>query len=172
MAKHRNTTSQPRLPKIILAERPARNASSRRPRIPHQRILTALSESEGSADLMRLYREKVVPIKTRTIVLLGRKSQAKIIHTLLGFEVQASYKRIQCPDLVTARYLKLFTDLGCHSVKLPYDPTVTAVIVPELEAALERMEKRVQELFPSSRETQRYVLRRLFQLIRPRLQAE
>ncbi len=171
MAKQRNATFQPRLPKIP-AEPAVTRAASRRPRIPHQRILAALSESEGSGDLMRLYRERVVPIKTRTIVLLGRKSQAKIIHTLLGFEVQASYKRIQCPDLVTARYLKLFTDLGCRSIKLPYDPTVTAVIIPELEAAVERMEKRVQELFPSSRETQRYVLRQLFQLIRPRLQTE
>ena len=172
MVKQRSSTSQPHLPRIILPEAAVRTGSRRRTRIPHRQILRAFSTPEGSGDLVRLYREKVVPIKTRTIVLLGRKSQARIIHTLLGFEVLASYKRIQCPDMVTARYVKLFTDLGCHSIKLPYDPTVTAVIIPELEAAMERMAQRVRELFPSSRATQLYVLQRLFRLIRPQLQAE
>jgi hypothetical protein len=172
MAKQRSSTFQPDLPRIILPEAAVETGSRRRARIPHQQILRALSAPEGPGDLVRLYREKVVPIKTRTIVLLGRKSQARIIHTLLGFEVLASYKRIQCPDMVTARYVKLFTDLGCHSIKLPYDPTVTAVLIPEFEAAVERMAQRVRELFPSSRATQLYVMRQLLQLIRPQLRAE
>jgi len=172
MAKQQSSTSQPLLPRIILPEAGVRTGSQRRTRIPHQQILLAFSAPEGPGDLVRLYREKVLPLKTRTIVLLGRKSQARIIHTLLGFEVLASYKRIQCPDMDTARYVKLFTDLGCHSIKLPYDPTATAVIVPEFEAAVERMAQRVRELFPSSRVTQLYVLRQLFRLIRLQLQAE
>ena len=74
--------------------------------IPLQQILQTL---ESYSAFMDAYRQRVLSQKTRTIRLLGRKSSAKIIHTLLGYEVQASYKRIQCPDLVTARYIRLFS---------------------------------------------------------------
>ena len=99
--------------------------------------------------MVQIYRQEVLSIKTRTIHLLGRKSSARISNTLLGFEVKSSFKRIHCPDLVTARYLKLFTEIGCHSIKLPYDPTVTARLIPELESAVERLVSGTKALFPA-----------------------
>jgi hypothetical protein len=121
------------------------------------------------SDFLDTYRHKVLTQKTRTIRLLGRKNSARILHTLLGFEVQASYKRIQCPDLVTARYLRLFSELGCHYIKLPYDPTLTAQIIPEFELMLETLNSRVKELFPRDLPLQRYATRKLFALIRHQL---
>jgi hypothetical protein len=121
------------------------------------------------SDFLDIYRHKVVTQKTRTIRLLGRKSSAKIIHTLLGFEVQASYKRIQCPDMVTARYIRLFSELGCHSIKLPYDPTFTDLIIPEFERMLEIVNARIKELFPANLYTQRHVTRKIFAIIRRQL---
>jgi len=142
-------------------------------RISHVEILDSLSGGEdGSRDLVRIYRNRVLPTKTRTIRLLGTKSSARILHTLLGFEVQAWYKRIQCPDIVTARYLKLFTELGCHSIRLPYDPSLTAEILPGLEAAYDRILAGVRDLFPRQHELQGYVLRKVFEIIRQRLQSE
>jgi hypothetical protein len=155
------------LPEGTNPNRPA----TRRTVIPLKEILEALLSSAHGPDLVSLYRERVLTVRTRTIVLLGRKARARIINTLLGYEVQASYKRIDCPDLVTARYLKLFSDLGCHSIKLPYDPTVTAEIIEDLELALARIAEGVRRLFPDSMSTQVYVLRRLYELIRPKLLA-
>ena len=133
--------------------------------------MTPLRECRDYADLIETYREQVVPAKTRTIRLLGRKNSARIIHTLLGYEVQASYKRIQCPDLVTARYLRLFSELGCHSIKLPYDPTLTEKLIPQLEASVENLQELVRQLFPQDPPTQRYALRKLYELLRRQLAA-
>jgi hypothetical protein len=161
------------LPGVTILEAAGEKIELRNRRIPHQQILRALQgTAEDSHNLVQVYRLQVLPIKTRTIHLLGRKGPARIINTLLGFEVQASYKRIHCPDMVTARYLKLFTELGCHTIKLPYDPTVTARLIPEFEAAVERIVEGVRILFPESRTLQAYVLRQLYGIIRSRLRRE
>jgi hypothetical protein len=134
--------------------------------IPHFEILRA---AQNYTNLVEIYHRQVLTQKTRTIRLLGRKSCARIIHTLLGYEVQACYKRIQCPDLVTAQYLRIFSELGCHSIKLPYDPTVTARLVPELESALQSITGTVNELFPGNPQLQQYVMRKVYGLIRRQL---
>ncbi len=135
-------------------------------KIPHQEILL---NSTQFRDFINAYREKVLPQKTRTIRLLGRKRSAKILHTLLGYEVQASYKRIQCPDLVTARYIRLFSELGCHSIQLPYDPTLTARLIPEFEAMVAGIAKRIGELFPKDPALQRYAIQKAYAIIRRQL---
>jgi len=142
-------------------------------RIEHKKILQALQESSGGCrGVAEIYRGEVLPVKTRTIQLLGRKSPARIINTLLGFEVQASYKRVTCPDMVTARYLRVFTELGCRSIKLPYDPTITDSIIPELELALNRLSAGVRALFPGKRSVQLLVLRRLYAHLRSELHSQ
>jgi hypothetical protein len=138
-------------------------------RIPHLEILKA---AQNRADLVDIYQHQVLTQKTRTIRLLGRKSSAQIIHTLLGYEVQASYKRIQCPDLVTAQYLRIFSELGCHSIKLPYDPIVTARLVPELETAMESITATVNQLFPGSPDLQTYVVQSVYGIIRQKLASQ
>jgi hypothetical protein len=140
--------------------------SSHNQKISFQEILRA---SIGYTDFVDIYRQRVLTQNTRTIRLLGRKSSAKIIHTLLGYEVQAAYKRIHCPDMVTARYLKLFSELGCHSIKLPYDPTLTAQLIPEFESMVDALVHRISELFPRDLPTRRYVIQRVFAIIRRQL---
>jgi len=139
-------------------------------KIPHKKILRVIQKyADLSGGLVEIYRQKVLPQTTRTIRLLGKKSSAQIIHTLLGYEVRAAYKRIQCPDLVTARYVRLFSELGCHFIKLPYDPTLTAQLIPEFEARVENITKSVHELFPEDRQLQCYVIQKIFQIIRRQL---
>jgi hypothetical protein len=132
-------------------------------KINHQHLLQTSSHYAG---LVKIYRDQVLTQKTRTIRLLGRKSPAKIMHTLLGFEVKASYKRIQCPDMVTARYLRLFSELGCHSIKLPYDPTLTEKLIPELEDMVEGIKEEMREAFPGDPSTQGYALRTIYTALR------
>ncbi len=137
-------------------------------KIQHREIL---EDTGRYSELIDGYREKVLTQQTRTIRLLGRKNAATILNTLLGFEVQASYKRIQCPDMVTARYLRLFSELGCHSIKLPYDPTLTEQLIPVFEATIDAVKERVRELFPQDSSTQQYVLRHIYAIIRRQLAA-
>ncbi len=133
---------------------------------------TQLLQSSGRySELIEAYKTQVLTQKTRTIRLLGRKSSAKIINTLLGFEVQASYKRIQCPDLVTARYLRLFSEIGCHSIKLPYDPTLTQKLIPEFEATLEEIHHAILDLYPNDLSMQLYATRKIYGTIRSHLAA-
>jgi hypothetical protein len=135
-------------------------------KIPHHEILRSF---ENLTHLMEVYREKVLSQKTRTIRLLGKKNPAKILHTLLGYEVQAAYKRIQCPDLVTARYIRLFSEMGCHSIQLPYDPTLTAELIPEFEAAVNGFTRKIRSLFPRDSARQHYVIQKIFSIIRQKL---
>lgn len=171
MPRRRKQHVQIQLPGMSSPERD-RILASEKQRIPHQLISKSFAETLGPRDIVQIYRQQVLPIKTRTMILLGRKNQSTIINTLLGYELQSSYKRIHCPDLVTARYLKVFSDLGCRRIRLPYDPSVTAQIVPDLEWAMKRITSGVRDLFPLSRDTQTYVLQRLFSIIRSELSAE
>jgi len=139
-------------------------------RIHHLELLKNLQDpGRGVANIVEIYRLRVLPIRTRVIHLLGRKAPAQIIETLLGFEVKSFYKRVSCPDMVTARYVKLFTELGCRTIRLPYDPTVTAGLLPELEKSLSGIIGGVRERFPHDRQLQLYVIRALFSRIRAQL---
>ncbi len=164
-------------PTVFRSSRKLRDVTSppaaRNPKIPHSRILQELQEPrDGTLDFVEIYRRQVLPVKTRTIRLLGRKAPARINTTLLGYEVQASYKRIHCPDLVTARYLRLFTEIGCHAIRLPYDPTITGQLIPELENRIGSIKTGIRGLFPESKATQTYVLRKIYGILRSRLRAE
>lgn len=92
-------------------------------------------------ELVDLYSSQVLATRHREVALRGRKCRAMIMHTLLGFEVKAGRKRITCPDLITARYLRAFAEVGLVTVRIPYDPTVTKRLVSQVESALQRIRK-------------------------------
>lgn len=154
-----------------VGQRPSSSKKQKsRRKIPHTEILKALQDPAlGIANLVDTYQRLVLPIQTRNIHLLGRKSPALIIETLLGYEVKASYKRIHCPDMVTARYIKLFTELGCHSIRLPYDPTVTANLIPQFEHSVSKILSGVRDIYPKDRPLQRYVIENLYRILRSQL---
>jgi hypothetical protein len=170
MARSKKRSRQLHLPEMTELQAGGSTIRLKGNRIPHSKILAALEGSGEEADgLVEVYRSRVMPVKTRTIHLLGRKSSPKVIETLLGYEVQAGYKRVHCPDRVTARYLVIFTEIGCHSIRLPYDPTVTAELLPSLERSLSRLKAGVAGLFPGNRKAQIYVLQRVFARLRTHL---
>ena len=139
-------------------------------KIMHRKILAvSQSSAELQGGLIEIYRREVLTQKTRTVRLLGIKSDAKIIQTLLGYEVQARHKRINCPDMVTARYLKLFSALGCHSIRMPYDPTATARLIPIMERALQCIKDTIAGIFPKNHKRRQYVLKKICAIIRNEL---
>jgi hypothetical protein len=139
-------------------------------KVMHKKILrVSQSAAVYEGGVIEIYRREVLPQKTRTVRLLGTKCSADILQTLLGYEVQAQRKRIQCPDLVTARYLKLFSEIGCHTIRLPYDPTLTARIIPVMEAAYENIFKTVARIFPDDTRLRQYVLQKICALVRDEL---
>jgi len=138
--------------------------------ILHLKILRkSQNKPEYMGGIVEIYRRDVLTQKTRTVRLLGIKSTAKIIESLLGYEVQARHKRIQCPDLVTARYLKLFSQLGCRNIRLPYDPTLTARLIPVMESALESISDTVAEIFPNDPDCRQYTIRMIYAIVREEL---
>ena len=91
-----------------------------------------------------VYRESVLPSRRRTVQLVGRKCRPRIVYSFLGYEVQAGRKRLTCPDSTTARYLMIFTELGCGDIQIPYDPSRTALLLPELERAFDAIRSRLR----------------------------
>lgn len=172
MSETPGTRNQKPLPGVLMVKRTV-TAESRPPRIAHGQILgRILRTTDNGRGIAEIYRDEVLSVQTRSIRLLGQKCTAKIIHTLLGYEVKATYKRIHCPDHATACYLKLFTELGCGRIRIPYDPTITARLIPELEAVQGRLSRGVRELFPQNRTLQLYVLRKIYAILRRQIHSE
>jgi len=88
-----------------------------------------------------LYRDKVRSQRTRSLHLdvPERENAPEILHTLLGIELKIGRRRLACPDLATARYLRVFARLGVRDVAVPYDITRISVIADELETAWQKM---------------------------------
>ena len=100
-----------------------------------------IRERLGDAWLPRIYRERILELRTRSyhFELAGVPKRIVIQHTLLGVELKVGRKRLLCPDLATARYLSVFARLGCPDVAVPYDITKISHLADELESSWYRM---------------------------------
>ena len=67
-----------------------------------------------------------------------KENDAQILHTLLGIELKVDRQRFACPDLSTARYMRVFARLGCREFAIPYDITKISTAADELETAWQR----------------------------------
>ena len=102
--------------------------------VKHQSAIQEEIEKLG-----RTYGEEVLSGPTRVVSLPGRKCEPRILNTFLGFELQVAQKRMTCPDMSTARYLRLFAEIGMPSVRAPYDPSLTTGVLPQLEQSLKNI---------------------------------
>ena len=104
---------------------------------------TSIEDSIDASDgtLVEIYAEKVRPLRTRSCSLdiPERENEAQILHTLLGIELKVGRNRFACPDLATARYMRVFARLGCRDFAIPYDITKISVLADELETAWHNM---------------------------------
>lgn len=108
-----------------------------------------IKESLGELWLPRIYRERVLPLRTRAHKLdleSAKPAQVEVQHTLLGVELKIGRRRMLCPDLATARYLAVFARAGCQAVAVPYDITKISRLADELESAWHRMLLLVEHL--------------------------
>jgi hypothetical protein len=85
--------------------------------------------------LCELFQNALADQRTRRIRLIGKRCDPEIFNTFLGFEIKALGKRILCPDMATARYLRIFAEIGLGEVEVPYDVTRTQEFLPDLERA-------------------------------------
>ncbi len=116
----------------------------------------------------QIYHEDVLVHRSRDLTLLGRKCDAQILYTFLGFELKMGNTRLSCPDMSTARYLKVFAEIGIKQVKLPYDPSRVQLLVTGLEHSLDRIKELLLERdLDSPRHAA--ALRRIYARIRRRL---
>jgi hypothetical protein len=91
--------------------------------------------------LPTLYRDKVRSQRTRAYQLdiPPKEQRPEILHTLLGIELKVGNRRFACPDLATARYLRVFARIGCREFAVPYDITKISAVADELETSWHQM---------------------------------
>ena len=103
-----------------------------------------------------IYQAKVRTQRTRSFHLnIGAKeSDPEILHTLLGVELKVGNQRFACPELPTARYIRVFARIGCSDFAIPYDISTISLIADELDTAWHRtlllLGKEVQGMQPIS----------------------
>ena len=97
----------------------------------------ALKESIGEKWIPAVYRDRVRVLRTRayTLDVTARENDAEVLYTLLGIELKVGRKRLSCPDLSTARYLRIFARIGVSEIAVPYDISKIAALADELEAS-------------------------------------
>ena len=100
-----------------------------------------IQEKLGETWLPRIYRDRILRLRTRSYHFGGANPKARIViqHTLLGVELKIGRRRLLCPDLATARYLSVFARIGVTDVAVPYDITKISHIADELDSSWYRM---------------------------------
>ena len=103
--------------------------------------LEQIAAQLGDAWLPRIYRERILKMRTRAYQFppISKSAPPEIQHTLLGTELKVGRHRLLCPDLATARYLSVFARIGCTAVAIPYDITKVSHAADELESSWYRM---------------------------------
>jgi hypothetical protein len=97
-------------------------------------------DSVETGSIAEVYLQEVRTLRTRSCVIdiPQRENDVTIQHTLLGIELKVGRQRFSCPDLATARYMRVFARLGCREFAIPYDITKISAIADELETAWQR----------------------------------
>ena len=103
-------------------------------------IAATIRADLADAWLPTIYKEKVRSGRTRAyhFDIPARQNQADIQYTLLGIELKVGRRRFSCPDLATARYLRVFARVGCRDFALPYDISLISGVADELETSWQR----------------------------------
>ena len=93
-----------------------------------------------SDSLVTIYSQKIRTIRTRSysLEIPERENEVQILYTLLGIEIKVGRRRFACPDLPTARYMRVFARLGCGEFAVPYDITKISTLADELETSWQR----------------------------------
>ncbi|HEY0171108.1 MAG TPA: hypothetical protein VGB98_08795 [Pyrinomonadaceae bacterium] len=104
-------------------------------------LVAGLREALGEDWPPRIYRDRILPTRTRSHALPAapRNAAVEVQHTLLGIELKVGRRRVSCPDLATARYLSVFARAGLTAVAVPYDITKISRLADELESAWHRL---------------------------------
>ncbi|MEO6655717.1 MAG: hypothetical protein ABIO36_06500 [Pyrinomonadaceae bacterium] len=91
--------------------------------------------------LPTIYQNKIRPQRTRSVSIEvpERENQAEIQYTLLGIELKVGKRRFACPDLATARYMRIFARIGCIEFAVPYDITKISTLADDLETSWQKI---------------------------------
>ncbi len=104
-----------------------------------------------------IYRDKIRSLRTRSVIIAipDRENIAEIQYTLLGIELKVGKHRFACPDLATARYMRVFACVGCAAFAIPYDITNISPVADDLETSWQRtvllLDKKTRAAPPRSR---------------------
>jgi len=115
--------------------------------------LAAEIRSEMGDDwLPTIYHEKIRSGRTRSVSIdvPERENTAIIEYTLLGIELKVGKRRLTCPDLSTARYMRVYARLGCRDFAIPYDITQISGFADELETSWRRIDLLIDKLTPDA----------------------
>ena len=103
-------------------------------------VVSAIRAELGPEWLPVIYAQKIRKGRTRshTVDVPKRENSPLIQYTLLGIELKVGRKRFACPDLATARYIRVFARLGCREFAIPYDISTISGLADELETSWQR----------------------------------
>ncbi len=105
------------------------------------KIANDIKKEIGEGWIPVIYRDKIRSQRTRShsFPIAQKENSAEIFHTLLGVELKIKKTRFACPDLSTARYMRVFAWIGSADFAIPYDVSQLSNLADELESSWYRM---------------------------------
>jgi hypothetical protein len=99
------------------------------------KLVDEIKAEIGDDWLPCVYEKRVRSGRTRAhdLEVRPRENLATIQYTLLGIELKVGRRRFACPDLATARYLRVFARIGVRKFAIPYDVSQISTIADHLE---------------------------------------
>jgi hypothetical protein len=103
-------------------------------------VVEQVREELGPDWIPAIYGTRIRSGRTRSYKadVAKRENAPQIQYTLLGIELKVGRKRLACPDLATARYLRVFIRLGCAEFAVPYDISQISGLADDLETSWHR----------------------------------
>ncbi|MCB1024836.1 MAG: hypothetical protein KDB79_10625 [Acidobacteria bacterium] len=104
-------------------------------------LVKEIEKELGDEWIANIYQKKIRSQRTRSHFLDIQESEntAEIKYSLLGIELKVRNKRFACPELSTARYLRVFARLGIREFALPYNIARISGVADELESSWQKM---------------------------------
>ena len=102
-------------------------------------VASEIKEKLGDEWIPDIYRTiRAGRTRSYAMEIPAKENQAEIQHTLLGIELKVGKMRLSCPELSTARFLRVFARIGCRDVAIPYKITEIPVFADRLESAWQK----------------------------------
>lgn len=99
----------------------------------------------GEDNLPTFYKDRIATVPCYSLDLPKLEEPIEIENSLFGWRLKIGKKAIDCTSEAQARYLRVFSEMGCDQALVPKDDDYLSSIVNQWESLFEKAQAALQE---------------------------